>query len=194
MRRMVSMQRLFAGLAAVALSAIPAACGTIPLSTAARFTTFDEKDFASLDPRDLRVRVAVPRGYSWDVASVKLGVQVDAGGRERSQDFQLAGVGEEPGRRGDGIVSSGVPVVVTTLRLADPSTTRFRELQRFVADAKTDRIHLDVMLSMLAAPAGAKSVRVWIEAMLSPRQGYFTLVDGGTIRLNATQAYGTHGR
>jgi len=164
-----------------------AACGAIPLSTAARFSTFDEHDFAALDPDELRVRVSVPPGYSWDVATTRLGVQVGAGARERSEDFRLEEVAKRPGTRGERFLSPGIAVNVTTLRLARGSTSGFRELQRFVAARPPERIHLDVMLSMLAAPHGATSTRVWVEAMLSPKDGYFTLVDGGTILLDKSR-------
>jgi hypothetical protein len=56
---------------------------------------------------------------------------------------------------------------------------------------KPERIHLDVELSMITAPADAKSVKVWVDVMLSERQGYFTLIDGGTARLDTKETYGT---
>jgi hypothetical protein len=183
-----------AGLAPVALAAALAACGTIPLSTATRFSAFDEKDFAALDPGELRVRLSVPRGYSWDAAGIRLGVQVGAGRRERSEDFRLEEVASQAGKRGSGWLSAGTAVSVTTLRLARESTAKFRELQRFVADGSTDRIRLDVMLSMSAAPPGATSAPVWVEAMLSPKDGYFTLVDGAAIPLGGTRTYRSGGK
>jgi hypothetical protein len=51
-------------------------------------------------------------------------------------------------------------------------------------------VKLDVQLKLLSAPPDASAMRVWIDVMLSPADGYFTLVDGGSIPLNKTETYG----
>jgi hypothetical protein len=172
--------------AAMALSG----CGSIPLSTMARFSAFDEADFASLDATQLRVRVSVPEGYTWDVRDVKLATQVDVGGKARSDTFRLQEIAEGRALRGAGLLSPGKPVHVTTLGLAEASLAAFRDLQGFMDNRKHKRVKLDVQLKLLSAPPDASAMRVWIDVMLSPADGYFTLVDGGSIPLNKTETYG----
>jgi hypothetical protein len=160
-----------------------AACGAIPLATIARFSGFDEQDFAALDPAALRVRVSVPEGFAIDVAQVRLAARVGFEGYSRTERFDLTSVGETRAVKGR--------VVTETLRLADRSQGGFRELQRAARASKAREIHLDVNVALRAAPKGARSVKVWIEMRLSPGEGYVTLIDGGTIALGKTEVYGT---
>ncbi|HET7548428.1 MAG TPA: hypothetical protein VFJ86_11690 [Usitatibacter sp.] len=168
-----------------------AACGAIPLATIARFSGFDEQDFAALDPAALRVRVSVPEGFAVDVSQVRLAARVGFEGYARTERFDLASVGETRAVKGEGTFSRGTRVVTETLRLADRSQGGFRELQRAARASKAREIHLDVSVALRAAPKGARSVKVWIEMRLSPGEGYVTLIDGGTIALGKTEVYGT---
>lgn len=179
---------------AFALAVALGACTSIPLSTAMKLSTRKETDFASLDPREIRVRVAVPKGYTWDAEGAQLEAEVDAGARTWSKAFGLSQISQETGVRRSGLFDEGAEVSVTTLRLADRSISSFRELQNLIGGRKADRIRLGVKLAMLTAPSEARSVRVWIEAMVSPQEGYFTLIDGAIVRLDATEVYGKPAR
>jgi hypothetical protein len=163
------------------------ACGAIPLSTIARLSAFGESDFVALDPQILRVRVSVPDGYSLDVAKAELAVEITAGAASETERFHLQEVAEDRGLRDAGPIASGIPVATTTLRLADASQKAFRDVQRSATLRKASNIHLDVNVALRSAPAHADSMRVWIDLLLSREQGYFTLIDGGAIRLNKKQ-------
>jgi hypothetical protein len=169
--------------------AILAGCMSIPLSTVMKLSRFGEKDFVALDPREVRVRVAVPDGYAWDAEGAKLETAIDVGTKMRTDRFQLTRVSQERGTRSVGMFSKDTPVSVATLRLSDASVQSFRDLQRFIAARPAKDVSLNVSISMLGAPKGATSVKVWIDLMLSAQSGYFVLVDGGTVRLNSKAAY-----
>ena len=167
-----------------------AACSTIPLSTIAAFSTFQESDFAKLDADALRVRISVPAGYALDMGSVRLQVSVGSGGKSRSEAFTLRTVAETHESKPGGWLSPATPVITTTCALAQASEPAFRELQRFVSSGRTESVALDVSLSLSAAPPGATAATAWVDVLLEPRQGYVTLVDGATLPLNATRVYG----
>jgi len=166
------------------------ACSAIPLSTMAAFSTFQESDFAKLDPHVLRVRISVPAGYALDMDSVRLKVSVASGGQSRSEAFTLRTVAETHESKPGGWLSPATPVITTTCALAQASEPAFRELQRFVSSGRTESVALDVSLSLSAAPPGATAATAWVDVLLEPRQGYVTLVDGATLPLNATRVYG----
>jgi hypothetical protein len=163
------------------------ACGAIPLSTIARLSAFGESDFVALAPEVLRVRVSVPDGYVLDVGKVELAVEITVGATPETQRFHLQDVAEDHGLRDAGPIFGGIPVATTTLRLADASQKAFRDVQRSATLRKASNIHLDVNVALRSAPAHADSMRVWIDLLLSREQGYFTLIDGGAIRLNKKQ-------
>jgi hypothetical protein len=172
--------------AAAALAAVLtllAGCTSIPLSTLAAFSTFDEADFARLDPDALRVRVAVPAGYALDMEGVRLRARVESAAQSRTDSFELATVDERDGTRGAGWLSKGTPVVVTTARLSERSKERFRALQRFVGAGPAQAIDLDVTITLRAVPEGATTARAWVDLLLRPEQGYFTLIDGAAVAI-----------
>jgi hypothetical protein len=172
-----------------ALALAVGACSTIPLTTAAKLAIFDENDFALLDPQQIRVRIFVPDGYTWAVDGAKLETEINAEGRTSLDAFELARVAQEHGSRGGSVFGRGVRVLITTLRLDDQAKPKFRNLQKLIAARQVNRIRLNVEVPMLTAPPNAKSVKVWIEIMLSEQQGYFTLIDGGTVPLNTKEMY-----
>jgi len=66
--------RLFAILVALLISS----CASIPLSTIARFSTFNAQTIARLDPSQIRVRVAVPIGYEINTAKSQLTISLES--------------------------------------------------------------------------------------------------------------------
>ena len=109
-------RRFFIGVP-FALAMALSACGAIPLSKATRLGAFDEKDIASLDPQEIRIRVAVPEGYTWDVERAKLEIEFDTAKEARQDVFQLGRVSEQHGVRESGVLDGRVDVQITTLRL-----------------------------------------------------------------------------
>lgn len=169
------------------------ACTAIPLSTAAKLASFDERDFATINPDEIRLRVAVPQGYTWDAEAAKLEATIDVAGRSRRDVFRLTKVSERGSTRGGGFITAAIQVSVTTLRLTYQSSQSFRDLQRLVATGKAADVRLNVSLSILTAPKDVDSVRVWVDVMLPPQPGYVVLIDGATVPLNIPLTYGTRG-
>jgi hypothetical protein len=129
-------------------------------------------------------------GYAVDVDSIALKLVIVSSGRTRLDSFKLESTGSTPSTRGEGVFSSGMPVVTTVARLAAESREPFRKLQQFVGPGQTENMTLNVSMRLKAAPENATSAKVWIDVLLDPKQGYVTLIDGGTISLNQPQRYG----
>jgi hypothetical protein len=166
-----------------------AACTSIPVSTLARFARFDERDFAALDPAQIRLRVSLPVGYELDAGASSLHVELVASGKPYRAEFAVEQ--ESSARR---IVPGGwlgAPQATTAygLRLTPGSLREFRALQKTVGPVETRDLKIDVRANLASAPQGATSVQVWIDILLAKDEGYITLIDAGTIALNRKATY-----
>jgi hypothetical protein len=99
-------------------------------------------------------------------------------------------VSAEASKRRGGLFSDDLPAIAYVLRLPDRSARAFHDLQKFVDPRNADAIDLKVAVAMKEVPAGATSMKVWIDLSLSAAQGYFTLVDGGTLHFDRTERFG----
>ena len=158
-------------------------CVSVPLSTLVRLRAFDERDFSALEADELRVKIQLPEGFGLDAEQSGLGIEIRSAAGVHDATFEL-----------DEEIVHGVPLPGSlfsssgtgteyVLRLSAPSTGKFRELQAFVTRARTEDINVKVVPKLSSYPEDATSVKVWISLLLSPTQGYFTLVDGATISL-----------
>lgn len=179
----VALRRCSRALLVVA-GAVVAGCTAIPPSTMARLGTFDETDFSQLDARDIRVRVVLPQGYLLDARRSALGVRIVSAAGVHDGTFALDTEARDATRTPAGVFSRGVPATAYTLRLAPASRERFRDLQAFVARARPEDISLRVMPRLAAFPLDAASVRVWVDLLFEPGQGWFRLLDAAELPLD----------
>lgn len=158
-------------------------CATVPLSTLVRMNSFNEGEFANLQPEELRVRIKLPEGFALDIG--KSWFEIEIGSVEGVHNATLK-LDEVLSRRvllSTSFFKAKSPSVEYVLRLSEPSRATFRELQSFVHRAPTEEINIRVVPKLAAAPPDAIAVKVWIDLFLSEAQGYFALVDGATISL-----------
>ena len=160
------------------------ACASVPLSTMARMSTFDEQKFAAVRAEEVGVRIRVPKGFELDVAKSGLAITLASKAGVHESRFDLEQVGLRDVEVDAGWLSGAEPGVEYELRLRGPSQDRFRELQAFVAKARADDILIRVMPKLASSPADATAVTVWIDLRLSEAEGYFALVDGAAIELS----------
>ena len=168
-------------------------CSTVPVGTAIRMSSFNESKFASLDPDELRIRVALSDGFTLNVDETRLEVDLTASGQNRKETFTLDKVGEALGTRGGGLFTSAQAVQFHVLRLSGSSLRRFRELQQFVGARKTEKLNFNVLFAaktLVKAPSKAPSAfQVWIELLLDQKEGYFTLINGYTMELKQSETH-----
>ncbi|MGN0861763.1 MAG: hypothetical protein ACI4N1_00395 [Stenotrophomonas koreensis] len=66
-----------------------AGCASIPLSTALRLSSISPATLAQVDPSQMRVRIALPKGVELDVASARLNLEVISQKSRLSPAFSL---------------------------------------------------------------------------------------------------------
>jgi hypothetical protein len=169
----------------IVLSSLAAAsCASIPFSTLARMSSFDEKDFSSLDASVVRVKVSLLEHFKLDVGKCVLKVEVKSGERSRIDAMELKADSVTPGIIPGEIFSSPKSATVYVMSLADSSRQKFIDLQNFVRSAKVDAVNLNVNVALLSVPKDAVDTQVWVDLLFSESAGYFRLIDAGTIRLD----------
>jgi hypothetical protein len=176
--------RLLAPLLALVLSA----CASVPLSTIARMSTFDERDFAALDGKDVRVKITLPEGFALDVAKSWLSIEIQSAAGTHKSLFDLVQEQTQATTIPGGLFADDQRGMLYELRLSAAAAGKVRELQSFIARAKADDISIRVVPRLSAAPRTANHVNVWIDLLLSPQDGYFRLVDGAEISLDKYRA------
>ena len=137
--------------------------------------------FAYVDARALRVKVSLPEGFVLDAAGSRLVAVAHSSEGTKRTELALDPLGTGPGKRGGGMWSSEVAVTSFEMDLTEDSVKALRELQREVATGKVKDVQLEVKVRLGAAPPGATSARLWVDLLMSPIEGYFPLIDGGTV-------------
>jgi len=158
-------------------------CASVPLSTMVRMSSFSERDFSGLSADEVGVKIRIPSGFTLDVASSWLGIEVASKAGVHNARFELDQVKLQAVELPGGFFSGSRPGKEYELRLSSSSAAAFRGLQEFVSRGKAEDINIRVVPKLSSSPEEATSVAVWIDLRLSEREGYFPLVDGTSIPL-----------
>jgi len=177
----------------LALGAL-AGCVSVPLSTIVRMSTFDEQDFAALDPGVIRARIKLADGYALDPSRSWLGVQVASAAGVHEGEFRLEQVTQMRAPLAQGLFAGDATGTEYTLRLSDASAQEFRKLQAFVRQGQPGEVVIRVVPILSAFPDEAASAPVWIDLLLSREDGYFTLVDAAQVPMAAIREASAEGR
>jgi len=163
-------------------------CVSVPLSTMVRMSTFDEQDFARLDADVVRVRIKLPQEFALDAGRSSLGVKVTAAAGVHYGDFKLEQEGAQGTTLSNGMFSGSAPGTAYTLKLSAPSRSEFRKLQAFVGRGQPGEVVISVVPILSSFPRDAATVNVWIDLLLTESQGYFTLLEGAEVPMEAIRA------
>ena len=178
----------FAGSIALLLAALACGCSSMPLSTLGRGASFNESTFAYVDARALRVKVSLPEGFALDAAGSRLVAVARSPEGTKRAELALDPLATGTGKRGGGLWSKEVAVTIFEMDLTEGSVRALRELQREVASGKVKDVALEAKVKLGAAPEGATSARIWVDLLMSPMEGYFPLIDGGTLALDRAKS------
>jgi hypothetical protein len=165
-----------------------AGCVSVPLSTMVRMSTFDEQDFAALDPDVVRVRITLPRAFVLDTRKSWLGVNLASSAGVHEGKFELSQVAVQPAVVPGGLFAPDEPGTEYTLRLAEHSRAPFKELQGFVKRGRPEQVTIRVVPILSSFPEDAASVDVWIDLLLSADAGFFTLLKGARVPMEQIRA------
>lgn len=156
-------------------------CASIPLSTMARFSGYDESDFVSIDPSEVRARITVPEEFAIDPAATALSVSFNSAGAENATSIPLQLIREDAVQLDGGWFASSKPGKRQTLRLTPPGIEMFRTVQRIVAAQELDSIAFSVSWKFSQTPPDVKEMRLWVDLHLSQKQGFFPLLRNARI-------------
>ncbi len=166
-----------------------ASCSSIPMSTLTQLGRLNERDLLSLDANVLRVKVSLPVAYPLDAENCELSLQVVSAGRPYRGTFHLEIEDTRSRSVSEGLFARSQPATEYVLRLTADSRLALRELQQSVHPSETSDVALDVRVALKSAPEGVMSTKVWVDVMLKKEQGYFALVDGGTLPLDGNEIH-----
>lgn len=164
--------------------ALSCACASIPLTTAMRLSSLDEKTLVQLEPADVRVRLAVPRGNEVDVQRARLKLEIqpeDASAMVADMPLRLLGV--RNAQRSAGMFRADVPVLTYELALAPEGAHSLRALQRNVMAMKSSkaRIGFSVNTPFSRVTPGMREMQFWVDLKLRAGDDYLPLIDGAKV-------------
>ncbi len=180
MRFPAAYSRFIAGVCLLALSA----CASIPLSTALRLSTLDEKTLHQLDPAGVGVRVSVPRGNVVDVSGTRLKLELHPQGEPALvADMQLRLLGTAEGKRSTGLFSADVPVTTYERVLTPDGVRQLRELQaQMLKAAGPVKFNFSVDISFSKFAPGIQEMTFWSDLKLRSTDAYMPLIDGAKLK------------
>ncbi len=173
--------RLFAILLALLISS----CASIPLSTIARFSTFNAQTIAGIDPSQIRVRVAVPIGYEINTAKSQLTISLESkAGAIIDRALELRSLGMTKSKRSAGWFSKDIPVNSYDFALTSKGSQSLAQLQRFSLAEEMKNFNFRVGSQFASIPANARSVYIWADIKLADSDPYIKLIDAGKIEFD----------
>lgn len=162
-----------------------ASCTSIPLSTIAKFATFNRDSFMAVKPDEVRVKIAVPHGFAIDPSRTHIKVTLKEEGKEEAaidEALELRLLQSSPSMKRAGLFQGEIAVTEFELVLSDKGQRLLRKLQNIPrSEAKRTlsiSVTKDFLNHFLKRPSTAQSITFWIEMQLSKLDGYFVLVDG----------------
>ncbi len=166
------------------------ACASIPLSTALRLSSLDERALVQLEPADIRIKVAVPRGNALKPEETRLVLQLQPdGGAVQVATMPARLLGSSKGERRAGFLSPAVAVTTYELALSTEGAAQLRELQRDVMRLRSEsgKVDISVNTSFSKIAEGTKEMRFWVDIKLRSNDAYMTLFDGAEVKFKMAE-------
>lgn len=165
-----------------------AGCASVPLSTMSRLGDYDRETIADLDPGGVLVRVSLPVAYGLDVDATRLSFRLESAEETYGGEFDLARLSEEEATIAGGFFSADIPVRRYLLGLSEEGQTAFSELRGPLRSAPLESFDFSVSTRFDEWPEDTESIRLWIDLQLTEAEGFFTLVDGGKLKIEQQAA------
>lgn len=176
---------------AVILSALLAlsGCASIPFSTMATLSQFDDHTLTKLDPNQMRVKVSVGNDFSLkpDSTKLQLSVQLDNVNRSTEAVFGLVQLKEVTEKRAAGLFSADMEVQSYEFKIDQTGADTLKQLQTQInttgASGKMS-FNVDTNFDAKDATEIKDEMLLWIDIQLSEQQGYIPLFDAAKIKFN----------
>ncbi|TCN79507.1 hypothetical protein [Shewanella fodinae] len=147
-------------------------CSSVPLSTLTHFATFDEQDFAELDPNQIRARLVVDDFVK--LKDISLKAQINAANGVQQLEFPLTLISKEilPVRK-SWIFTTQVRARYQ-YELSPQARQNFVKLQQALLKGHKYNCDVNVVFDEHTPPQPFKYT---VKLMLDPDNGYITMID-----------------
>lgn len=159
-------------------------CSAIPLSTMLKMSSFDEQNFAELNGKDVRVRVRLPQPARLVVDKTELKTTLETQQGSHSAQLTLIAESERTYHEMEGILFPE-PVAYSeyVLRLSDDALQQFARLQTLApARSQERKSSFSFTARFTDLQKDQDTVVFSVDLLLSPQDGYFTLLDNATLK------------
>ena len=163
-------------------------CASIPFSTMATFSQFDENTLTTLNPNQMLVKVSVGNDYSLEPDSTKLQLNVQPSNVNRSTEaaFGLELLSKVTEKRATGLFSADMEVTTYQFKIDQTGIDALKKLQ---SQLKTAGLVGDFSFSVETnfdakdATEIKDEIWLWIDIQLSEQQGYIPLFDAAKMEV-----------
>ncbi|RVT48192.1 hypothetical protein EMM73_02555 [Rheinheimera sediminis] len=174
----------------VILSALLAlsGCASIPFSTMATVSQFDENTLTTLDPNQMLVKVSVGDDFSLEPDSTKLQltVQLDKVNKSTEAVFGLVQLSKVSQKRATGLFSADMEVTTYQFKLDQAGVNTLKQLQTQIKTAGNKgsiSFSVETNFDVKDATQIKDEVLLWIDIRLSEQQGYIPLFDAAKLEV-----------
>ena len=168
-------------IAVVAFCIFIASCASVPLGTLLRFSTFDEQDFAEIDPETLSVRIFMQDPAKLSDTPVSLSLLLETAGEPIMGDYEMQASRTWRDKISGGLFSADTHGNMYQFGLTPDQIILFRQLQQDLSNLEithmtfTTSFHLDRSISY------ADQVKVWVFLAMDEKADYITLIEGASL-------------
>ncbi|EGM75960.1 hypothetical protein Rhein_3952 [Rheinheimera sp. A13L] len=163
-------------------------CASIPFSTMAIFSQFDEKTLTTIDPNQMLVKVSVDDDFTLKPDSTKLQLSVKPKNANRSTEaaFGLELLSKVTEKRATGLFSAEMEVTTYEFKVDQTGVAALKQLQ---TQFETTGISGDMSFSVetnFDVKDGTEikdEMSLWIDLQLSEQQGYIPLFDAAKMEV-----------
>lgn len=168
----------------ILIFALLTSCASVPLGTMLDFRSFDEDDFVSIQPQDLRVRIHVDEPVQADVESTELTLALTTEKGKREFRFPLHLLSEEKIEPVAGLFSRSAGKTDYTLKLSDEGIQDFMAVQQIILDEQSGSFNFSVRTGFESLPSEITEIRLSVFLKLSEEKGFVTLFDDARLDIN----------
>lgn len=163
-------------------------CASIPFSTMATFSQFDENTLTTLDPNQMLVKVSVGHDFNLQQDSTKLQLSVQPSNVNKSTEaaFGLELLSKVTEKRATGLFSADMEVTTYQFKIDQTGIDALKKLQ---SQLKTAGLVGDFSFNV-ETEFDAKDeteikdeIWLWIDIQLSEQQGYIPLFDAAKMEI-----------
>lgn len=170
-------------LAVFGISFFIVGCANIPLGTMLSLSSFDEQDFAELNPRVIRSQILIDEPGKLKIDATELTLELDTSQGISRYSFPLKLESTQVIPQNEGLFSSSPAQNHYQLALTDTAINSFQQVQTLINTETPAQysFSIDAGLDEMSKPV--KEITLSVMIKLTEEQGYLTLIDNATLNL-----------